>query len=74
METTEEKKFCETKKCCCPCHKMPGALIILIGIALLLGALGVINGKAEWISISIVVILLGLSKMCSSFCKCCDKA
>jgi len=74
METTDEKKCCETKKCCCPCHKMPGLFIILIGVAILLGALDVINEKAEWISIAIIVILIGLKKMCGGMCKCCDKS
>ena len=43
METTEEKKCCETKKGCCFCRMMPGVLIILIGVTILLGALDVIN-------------------------------
>jgi len=63
METTEEKKCCENKKCCCPCHIMGGVFIILIGVAILLGALDVISGKAEWITIAILVILIGLKKM-----------
>jgi hypothetical protein len=37
METTEEKKCCENKKCGCFCHKMPGVLIVLIGVTILLG-------------------------------------
>jgi hypothetical protein len=75
MEPTEEKKCCETKKCCCFCHKMPGVLIILIGVTILLGALDVINNfKTGAIIISILIILLGLSKLCPTFCKCCDKA
>jgi hypothetical protein len=53
---------------------MPCVLIILIGIAILLGALEVITPKAEWIAIGILVILGGLSKICSSVCGCCDKA
>jgi hypothetical protein len=73
METTEEKKCCETKKCCCFCHKMPGVLIVLIGVAILLGALNVISGKVEWIGIAIILILIGLKKMCGGACKCCDK-
>ena len=72
METSEEKKCCENKKCCCPCHVMGGVFIILIGVAILLGALDVISGKAEWITIAILVILIGLKKMCASRCKCCD--
>jgi hypothetical protein len=74
METTEEKKCCENKKCCCPCHMMGGVFIILIGVAILLGALDVISGKAEWITIAILVILIGLKKTCAGMCKCCDKS
>jgi hypothetical protein len=74
METTEEKKCCETKKCCCFCHKAPGLLIVLIGVAILLGVLDVISGKAEWITIAILLILLGCKKMCGGKCKCCDKS
>ena len=74
MEATEEKKCCETKKCCCFCHKVPGLLIILIGVAILLGVLDVISGKAEWITIAILIILIGCKKMCSGKCKCCDKS
>jgi len=75
MDTeTTEKKYCETKKCCCFCHKVPGILVILIGVAILLGALEVITPKVEWIAVGILVILLGLKKMCSGACKCCDKA
>jgi uncharacterized protein YqgC (DUF456 family) len=74
MEMTEEKKCCENKKCCCFCHKMPGVLIILIGVALLLGALDVLTPKVEWISIAVLVILIGLKKMCAGMCKCCDKS
>ena len=74
METPEDKKCCENKKCCCPCHKMPGIFIALIGIAMLLGTLETFSPKAEWISVSVLVILLGLQKTCSGMCKCCDKA
>ena len=74
METTEEKKCCETKKCGCFCHKMCGVFIILIGVMVLLFNLDVITGKTMWIAISVIIILIGLSKLCRSFCKCCDKA
>lgn len=53
---------------------MPGLLIILIGVAILLGVLDVISGKAEWIAIAILIILVGCKKVCSGKCKCCDKA
>ncbi|HMD55386.1 MAG TPA: hypothetical protein VKJ65_12630 [Phycisphaerae bacterium] len=74
METTEEKKYCETKKCCCPCHMMCGVFIILIGVVILLRALDVLSPKVEWISIAVLVMLFGLKKMFAGKCKCCDKS
>jgi uncharacterized protein YqgC (DUF456 family) len=71
---TTEKKSCETQQCRCFCHKVPGILLVLIGVAILLGAFEVISSKLEWIAIGILVILLGLKKMCAGVCKCCDKA
>jgi len=74
METTEEKKGCEARKCCCFCHKVPGVLISLIGVAILLGALDVLSAKATGITVAVLIILYGLKKMCAGMCKCCDKA
>ncbi|HSY09442.1 MAG TPA: hypothetical protein VK840_00860 [Candidatus Dormibacteraeota bacterium] len=74
METTEEKKCCETKKCGCPCHKMTGVFIILLGVAALLRALEVLDHKTFWVAISIIVILGGLKTICASACKCCGKS
>ena len=74
METTDEKKCCETKKCGCFCHKMCGVFIILIGVLVLLRALDVLASKPFWITISIIVILAGLKVMCRGACKCCDKS
>jgi ABC-type transport system involved in cytochrome c biogenesis permease component len=71
METTEEKKCCEPKKCCCHCHKMGGVFIILIGVLALLLNLDVITDHVMWIAISIIIILVGLCKLARSFCKCC---
>ena len=73
MEPTDEKKCCETKKRCCICSKMPGVFIILIGVLMLLVNLDVIHDKTMWVSISVIVILFGLSKLCRSCCNCCDK-
>ena len=74
METSGDNKSCEVKKPCCLCEKMGGMLIILIGVAILLGELDVLSEKTMWISISIIVILIGLKKACSDMCKCCDKS
>jgi hypothetical protein len=38
MQTSESK-------CGCPCHKMPGLLIALIGFTFLLGALNVLGPR-----------------------------
>ena len=74
METSEDKKCCETKKCGCFCHKMPGLIIVVIGVLVLLRALDVLASKPFWITISILIILGGLKCTMRSMCKCCDKA
>jgi len=74
METSEDKKCCENEKPCCLCKKMGGVFIILIGVAILLGALDVVSEKTVWIIIPILVILIGLKKICGGMCKCCDKS
>ncbi len=61
--------------CTCGCHKakgLKGLLVMLAGLAFLLMNLGVISGMTLDITLSILVILLGL-KMMSHGCKCCDK-
>ncbi|HAZ14131.1 MAG: hypothetical protein A2X86_02805 [Bdellovibrionales bacterium GWA2_49_15] len=57
--------------CCCPCHKMNGILVTLLGLAFLLGNLEVISAKVLGISWPVLVILLGLKNICSDMCKCC---
>ena len=74
METTEDKKCCETKKCGCCCHKMPGVGVVLVGIAVLLRVLDVLGHKGFWITIAVLIILGGLKWMTCGMCKCCDKA
>ncbi|HXI84115.1 MAG TPA: DUF5668 domain-containing protein [Verrucomicrobiae bacterium] len=61
-------------KCGCPCHKMPGLFIVLIGLTFLLGALNVLSPRAVEIIWPILVILAGLKKMFSGMCKCCNSA
>ena len=61
-------------KCSCPCHKMPGVFIALIGLTFLLGALNVLSSRAVEITWPILLILLGLKKMFSGMCKCCSAA
>jgi len=73
METSEEKKCCESKKCGCCCHKMGGLFIILIGVLILLHTFDVFSGKVLGIGIGVLVILMGLKRMFRGMCKCCDK-
>ncbi|MGA3163370.1 MAG: hypothetical protein ABSD77_04130 [Verrucomicrobiota bacterium] len=47
--------------------------IILIGLAILLRELDMLSEKTTWISIAVLVILIGLKKACGGMCKCCDK-
>ena len=65
METSE-------KKCGCPCHKMSGIFIVLIGVAFLLGNLGVISAHAVGIAWPVLLILAGLKKTFRGMCKCCS--
>jgi hypothetical protein len=73
METSEEKKCCETKKCGCICHRMDGVTWVVIGTIILLWAFDVIRANIFWIIIGAVVIVSGLQKILSGACNCCDK-
>jgi hypothetical protein len=61
-------------KCGCLCHKMCGLFIVLIGLTFLLGALNVLSPRTVEITWPILLILLGLKKMCGGMCKCCSAA
>ncbi len=63
----------DAKTCCkCPCHKMNGILIALIGLVFLLGHLDVIAQRIVDIAWPVLVILLGLkNSMGKGKCKCC---
>jgi len=64
---------CGTGKCKCPCHKMPGILIVLIGVLFLLEAFDVVTPHVVAVGWPILLILFGLKKMCpKGMCKCCD--
>jgi len=59
-------------KCCgCVCHKMPGILVALIGLVLLAGNMELMS--AEWVGRiwPVLLILIGVKKMCKGRCKCC---
>ena len=68
MENTQEK--CAGK---CPCHIVPGVLIVLVGLTFLLGSLGVIGEHMVSLIWPVLIILFGLKKICSGMCKCCAK-
>jgi hypothetical protein len=53
---------------------MGGVFIILIGALILLHTFDVFSGKILGIAIGVLVILIGLKKMCGGMCKCCDKS
>ncbi len=74
METTDEKKCCESGKCGCPCHKMPGVFLVLLGVAILLTGLEWVSLKAGMIASAVLVMLLGLQKIFAGACKCCAGA
>jgi hypothetical protein len=73
METSEDKKCGETKKCGCFCHKMPGLFVVLVGVAVLLRALEILKHTPFWIIVAVLVILAGLQTMFAGACKCCNK-
>ena len=70
-----EGKSCGTKGCKCPCHKALGILIALIGIVFLLGTYDVVSAKFVGTVWPILLILIGLKKICpKGMCKCCSEA
>jgi hypothetical protein len=63
----------QQKKCGCPCHKMGGVVVVLIGVIFLLGNLDIISSKIIGIIWPIFIILAGIKIMAKRMCKCCDK-
>ena len=57
--------------CKCPHHKAVPALIILIGLDLLLGAVGILTASFVGITWPILLLLIGCFKMVR--CGCCSK-
>jgi len=57
------------KVCNCPHHKMVPALIVLVGLDFLLGALGVLTMSFVAITWPILVIIAGITKFMR--CGCC---
>jgi hypothetical protein len=59
-------------KCSCPCHKMIGVFIVLIGLTFLLSALNVLSARIAEIIWPVLVILAGLKAMFGNRCNCCS--
>jgi len=71
----ENGKSCGSAGCKCPCHKMMGILIALIGVTFLLGNLDVVSQKFVATAWPILLILIGLKKsFLKGMCKCCSEA
>jgi len=70
METPQASE----KKCSCPCHKVTGLFIALIGLTFLLGAFNVISQRVVEVTWPILLVLIGLKLTASGNCKCCDRA
>ena len=68
-----EHGSCGHGSCGCPCHKMGGIFIALIGLAFLLGALDVISQKMVNVAWPSLLILVGLKHSAKGMCKCCAK-
>ncbi|MFA5946016.1 MAG: DUF5668 domain-containing protein [Patescibacteria group bacterium] len=56
--------------CSCPHHKVVPLLVVLIGVALLLGQLNVLTASSVAIIWPIFLILIGVQKMFGSMCGC----
>ena len=61
------------KKCGCPCHRMAGLLIVLLGLLFLLNTLGMVSSHIVNVVWPVLVILIGVKKMTKGLCKCCSK-
>lgn len=58
-------------KCSCPCHKMIGLFIALIGLTFLLGAFNVVGPRFVEVLWPILVIMAGMQIIFRANCKCC---
>jgi hypothetical protein len=57
--------------CSCPHHKMVPIFIVLIGLAFLLNALGVLSDRLTALAWPTLLMLIGLQKLFGGCCKCC---
>ncbi|GEM_PF-536284 len=58
--------------CKCPHHKVTAVLIILIAVAFLLKAYGVLSAGTVDVVWPILLGLIGLKKLSKGMCKCCS--
>lgn len=58
--------------CRCPHHKVVPGLIVLIAVAFLLKAYGVLSAGTVDIAWPVLLGLIGLMKMSKGMCKCCS--
>lgn len=61
------------KKCSCPCHRIVGLFVALIGLTFLLGAFNVFSAKVVEVTWPILLVLIGAKLAAGGNCKCCDK-
>ena len=61
----------KSRGCGCPHHMVVPAMITLIGLAFLLGALNVLTMYAVSVIWPILLIVVGLMKLSKGSCKCC---
>jgi len=57
--------------CKCPHHKVLPLLVVLLGLAFFLEALGVLTSGFVGLVWPILVVLAGLMKLTAGNCKCC---
>ena len=68
------KEGCEAKGCCgCVCHRVLPIIVILIGLAYLLGELGVLTLHMVKIICPALIIVAGLKLVMGKVCKCCNR-
>lgn len=62
----------EMMGCKCPHHKATASLLLLIALAFLLKALGVLSSDFVDMAWPILLGLIALKKMSKGMCKCCN--
>ncbi len=68
----QDNMMCAPGGCKCPHHKMVPLGIVLIGLSFLLEAWGVVSQGFLNTAWPIILIVIGIMKMCGGSCKCCE--